>query len=248
MLWQFGELAYDFPINYCENGTVTPDCRTAPKPIRWDYLGDPYRRKLHDVTAALLQLRKNYDVFETSNFNASPLSSYPFKYLWLNSPDMAVFVVANVATTVKEQFISLTSPGWWYEYYTGDSISVGNVPYQFTLQPGEYRLYLDKKIALPPGVVISSTKAPVGALEFFEVQPNPISDVLIARFSLRENSDLQIQITDIAGKIIESQRLENLPAGEQQIQLETSDWKPGVYFASLRDAKGGLSIRKIVKI
>ncbi|MCY7329448.1 MAG: hypothetical protein LH618_12935, partial [Saprospiraceae bacterium] len=63
MLWQFGELAYDFSINRCENGTINNNCRTSPKPIRWDYLNDPYRRRLYDVTAALLHLRQAYDVF-----------------------------------------------------------------------------------------------------------------------------------------------------------------------------------------
>ena len=249
MLWQFGELAYDFPINYCENGTVNPDCRTAPKPIRWDYFGDPYRRKLHGITSALLNLRKNHDVFETTDFQLN-ITTGQVRSIFLNDADLNVAVFANVGVTPT----TVTNPafqhiGEWYEYYTGGTLFVtSGVPTTFTLAPGEYRLYLDKFVALPPGVIISATNELAGALELFEIQPNPISDVLIARFSLREDSDLQIQITDIAGKIIESQQLENLPAGEQQIQLETSDWKPGVYFASLRDSKGGLSTRKIVKI
>ena len=80
------------------------------------------------------------------------------------------------------------------------------------------------------------------------MQPNPVSDVLVAHFSLRENSDLQLQITDVAGKIIENQRFEGLPAGEQQLQLESAHWKPGIYFATLRDANGGVSVKKVVKM
>lgn len=37
MLWQFGELGYDYSINYCINGTVNNNCRLDPKPVRWDY-------------------------------------------------------------------------------------------------------------------------------------------------------------------------------------------------------------------
>jgi len=247
MFWQFGEVGYDFPINYCEDGTINNGCRTGPKPIRWDYLDDPHRRKLYNVTAALLHLRKNYDVFETTNFNADPLSSGPIKYMWLNSPDMAVFVIANIATSTKEQFISLTSPGWWYEYYTGDSILVENVPYHFTLQAGEYRLYLDQKVALPPGIVISATQEPVGAVDYFGVQPNPVGDVLVARFSLREDSDIQMDITDINGKTIDYQWFKNLPVGEHQIQIESASWQPGIYFAVLRDENGMVSTRRLVK-
>lgn len=248
MFWQFGELAYDFPINYCEDGSVNSACRTSPKPIRWDYFGDPYRRKLHGVTTALLHLRKNYDVFETTNFNSNPLSSYPFKYIWLNSPDMAVFVIANVATTAKQEFVALTSPGWWYEYYTGDSISVGNIPYQFSLGPGEYRLYTDKKVPLPPGVVLSNTQEPVGALDYFTVQPNPVQEVLMANFSLNESTNIQVSITDLTGKVLSTLQMDQLPIGDQQIQIESAHWQPGVYFVVMSDSNGGFLTRKVIKI
>ena len=167
--------------------------------------------------------------------------------MWLNAPDMAVFVIANIATSAKDQFISLTSPGWWYEYYTGDSILVENVPYHFTLQAGEYRLYLDQKVALPPGIVISATQEPVGAVDYFGVQPNPVGDVMVARFSLREDSDIQMNITDINGITIENQGFANLPVGEHQIQIESANWQPGIYFAVLRDENGMVSTRKLVK-
>ena len=38
MLWQFGELGYEFSINTCQNGSVSENCRLDLKPIRWDYL------------------------------------------------------------------------------------------------------------------------------------------------------------------------------------------------------------------
>ena len=37
MIWQFGELGYDYSINTCTNGTVNNNCRLDEKPIRWDY-------------------------------------------------------------------------------------------------------------------------------------------------------------------------------------------------------------------
>ena len=44
MLWQFGELGYDYSIDY--NG------RVGNKPIRWDYFTDPYRKDVYKVIAA----------------------------------------------------------------------------------------------------------------------------------------------------------------------------------------------------
>ena len=40
MIWQFGELGYDYSINHCANGTINNNCRLDAKPIRWDYLAE----------------------------------------------------------------------------------------------------------------------------------------------------------------------------------------------------------------
>ena len=44
MMWQFGELGYDYSINTCGNLTVNNNCRTDRKPIKWDYLADANRK------------------------------------------------------------------------------------------------------------------------------------------------------------------------------------------------------------
>ena len=31
MVWQFGEMGYDYPINYCENGTIDEDSQNCTK-------------------------------------------------------------------------------------------------------------------------------------------------------------------------------------------------------------------------
>jgi hypothetical protein len=248
MLWQFGELAYDFPINYCEDGNIDPGCRTSPKPIRWDYFNDPFRHKLHDVTAALLTLRKNHEVFETSNFQLN-IASGQVRSIFLSHPDLNVGVFANVgvtATTVSNP--AFQHIGEWYEYYTGDTLLVtSGVPTSFALAPGEYRLYLDKYVPLPPGVVISKAGEPSGAVAFADLRPNPAGDAFFVNFSLRENADIRLDITDVAGKSIQNQHFGNLPAGEHQFQVESAHWSPGIYFVTLRDHHGAVSAKKLVK-
>lgn len=249
MLWQFGEVGYDFPINYCENGTINQACRTSPKPIRWDYFNDTYRRHLYDATAALLQLRKHYSVFSTTDFQAN-ISTGQVRSIFLNGADLNVAVFANVGTTAT----TVSNPafqhvGFWYEYYTGDTLFVGSgVPTTFPLAPGEYRLYLDKVVELPSYVTLPVAPEPVGAVEFFGLQPNPVQDVFWANFSLRENADICLEIRDMAGKILQIQRFDGLTVGAQQIEIQAGNWAPGVYFAVLKEASGGVSVRKLVKI
>ena len=249
MLWQFGEVGYDFPINYCENGTINPDCRTGPKPIRWDYFNDSYRRHLYDATASLLQLRKNHDVFSTTDFQLN-ISSGALRSVFLNSSDLNVAVFANVGTTN----MTVNNPafqhiGQWYEYYSGDTLFVGSgVPTSFPLNAGDYRLYLDKVVALPPYVQLPVAPEPVGAVEFFGIQPNPVQDVFWVNFSLLENADIYLEIRDVAGKVVEKRQFYGLGVGAQQIELNAGAWQSGVYFAILSDEKGGVLTRKLVKI
>jgi hypothetical protein len=249
MFWQFGELGYDFSINYCENGSVDPDCRTDPKPIRWDFLNDPYRRRLHDVTAALLTLRKNHDVFETPDFQLN-ISTGQVRSIFLNDDELNVAVFANIgttATTVSNPAFQHT--GFWYEYYTGDTLFVGSgVPTTFPLQPGEYRLYLDELVPLPAGLTISATQAPKGNVAQMQLYPNPVAGRFFLDFSLRENGPLWLEISDAAGKPFENQYFENLPAGPQQIELESAHWPQGLYFVTLRGADGTRATQRLAKM
>ena len=248
MMWQFGELGYDFSINHCENGTINNNCRTSPKPIRWDYQNDPYRSHLHDVTAALLQLRKNYDVFETTDFQLN-ISSGQVRSIFLNDNELKVAVFANVGTTAT----TVTNPafqhiGYWYEYYTGDSLLVASgVPTTFTLAPGEYRLYLDKLVR-SPYLTVATAPEPVGAIDFFAIQPNPVQDVFQVHFSLAQNTDVTLEMRDMTGKIRAVQGVKNLTEGEQQLEVNSSEWPSGIYFISLRDGLGGVTTKKVVKL
>lgn len=249
MLWEFGELGYDYSINTCEDGSVNNDCRLSPKPIRWDYFNDPYRRHLHDVNAALFQLRKSQPVFQTTDFQAN-ISSGQLRTIFLNSNDLNVAVFANVGTTSAQ----VTNPafqhtGFWYEYYKQDTLFVGSgVPTEFTLAPGEYRLYLDKVVALPGDVQLPVSPEPKGLVDFFAAQPNPVTDALHVMISLKENSDISLEIRDLSGRLVEQIVQETMPAGEQQFSVDASNWTPGIYAVIIRDRSGAVSVLKVLKI
>ena len=59
MIWQFGELGYDYSIDY--NG------RVGRKPVRWDYLEDSDRNDLYQEYSYLLAVSESYPhLFDTS--------------------------------------------------------------------------------------------------------------------------------------------------------------------------------------
>jgi len=245
MLWEFGELGYDFSINYCTDGTVN-NCRLDPKPIRWDYLSDPYRRRLYDVTAALLHLRTNYDVFETSDFQLN-LGNGQVRSILLNSPTMNAVVVANVGVTNTTATLDFQHTGTWHEYYTGNPLNVTGASTPIPLGPGEYRLYLDQFVPLPAGLNPTPTVEISGPLSDMALYPNPTAEWFFLDFALRANTRVQVDVFDATGRLVATPWSGELPEGQQQMRVDASSWPPGLYWVALTDASGGgRLLRKIV--
>jgi hypothetical protein len=159
MLWQFGELGYDYSINRCENGTIDTDCRLSEKPVAWDYQKEYNRARLFDHTSDLLRLRNTYNIFTSGDLTMQVSSSSLVKQFTLkNSPytetpsvpdDMNAQVVANFDVMPQSASVSFPHTGTWYEYYTGAEIEVAALPYVDELPAGAYRLYTDVSIANP---------------------------------------------------------------------------------------------------
>ena len=147
MIWEFGELGYDFGINRCPNGTYSPDCRTSRKPIPWnvtlDYYNVPERKAVYDRFAQLNRLKTNFPVFETSNYNYS-LDTY-LKRLHLTTTDQKVTILGNFDVVAQNITPYFQQTGTWYEFFTGEVRTVNNTQDQIYLQPGEYRLYSTSK-------------------------------------------------------------------------------------------------------
>lgn len=218
MIWQFSELGYDYSINHCANGTINEECRTAPKPIRWDYLINPNRVKLLKVVKALNELKQDYDVFSTSDFNYDLTGTG--KRIRLNSPNENVIIIGNFGVEdimINPQF---QHTGAWYDYFTGETITVNDINNSFLLSPGEYRLYTDVQLPLPD---LSSTMT----LEIEEeesitdllIYPNPTKDYI--------SINLNEKITSIEVCSLDGKRL--IQKNQTTNTIDLSEIVPGIY-------------------
>ncbi len=144
MLWQFEELGYDYSINYCQNGNIDDNCRTDPKPVRWDYFSDTDRKQLYYFLQNLIQLKKNLSTFQTYDFtiNASDF----VKTIILNS-DTSMVIVGNFDVTSHSKTITFPHNGTWYEYYTGQEFTGSSK--NISLDAGEYLIFTDAKLPSP---------------------------------------------------------------------------------------------------
>lgn len=159
MLWQFGELGYDYSINYCNDTLIHEDCRTNSRPIRWDYMNNPKRMELYNVFSKLIHLKKNYPAIKNpSQFYIGSANSNDNSLLkWTHADKGDSSLVALVNADVVQQSFDVYFPreGRWYEYFTGNTITVGgDKKYYFTLAPGEYQVYTSVPFSSTPPEIV----------------------------------------------------------------------------------------------
>ena len=215
MIWQFGEQGYDISIDY--------PCRVCNKPILWQYMQENSRKRLYDVYKAIINLRKNYDVFTGDDFTYS--LNQAVKTLKLNDPNMNAVVLANFDVEDKDKQLAFQRQGWWYEYFSGDSINVtGN--YNFTLGPGEYRVYTDQKLDVPNVLNTTNIIELVEADWNLKLYPNPATDLIHIKLTdITLNSKLLISIMDINGKLIFQKEMNS----SNEISLPVNQLRKGNY-------------------
>ncbi|MEL6141254.1 MAG: alpha-amylase family glycosyl hydrolase [Bacteroidota bacterium] len=219
MLWQFGELGYGFPINYCPNGTINEGCRVDPKPIRWDYRDDEDRQDVYNIIRALLFLRHEYGTFHTDDFAYS--LNQPGKYIHLIHEDFDAAIIGNFDVVPQNIGNPFPHGGTWYDYFGGGSIVVNDPSVPITLAPGEYRVYLTEEIAPPsPGLTTSTVEVVPPAQLQMQVAPNPASTSLQLTYALEEPAEVSATLMDMMGRIVKHWELGSQLPGLGQSQLE----------------------------
>lgn len=143
MIWQFGELGYDYSINTCSNGTtVSNDCRVSEKPITWYYLDDKDRKDLYHIYSKLIDVKIKNKVFESTNITYL-LEGAQKSVVW-KSTELNAFVVGNFDVVSGTVNVTLPHSGKWYDLFSGASVDFASTAYSVTLNPGEYRFYVDE--------------------------------------------------------------------------------------------------------
>ena len=125
MIWQFGEIGYDYSIDY--NG------RTGEKPVvTKEYLEDPARKGLYDTYSKLLQFRRENPRFFDKDAKFSWKPKDTVKTIDCSADGKKFHVVGNFG---KASTAYQIPEGSWKDYFNGESVS-GTV----TLKQGEFKL------------------------------------------------------------------------------------------------------------
>lgn len=230
MIWQFGELGYDYGINHCPDGTYSDACRTSQKPVRWDYQQDWNRRLLFNYYSSLIHLRKSHEVFTTNNFTL--YANTITKSLHLTGAEMSVAVLANFDVVARDIIPQFRTTGTWYDYYGGGSIEVTDVNATITLAPGEFRVYTTTQLETPDFVGLD--EAGTGPVAGMQLYPNPAHDNVTVEITADEVIPLRIQLLDTRGQLLKTWEKGFSRPGSNLIQLGgLNEVKPGMYFLRL---------------
>jgi hypothetical protein len=222
MLWQFGETGYDFSINHCENNTISNDCRTNPKPIKWDYYSNANRRALYDVYSAMLRLKitPTYSsTFTTSNVTWSLGSG--FKWMILNEPGLRVLVMGNFDIQAQTGSVTFPVAGTWYSYLTGTTFTATGSSQSLLLQPGEYYVYTDRNVSGTVVTPIININNNLGNTKL-KLYPNPANQLSVIEYELMESGKINIAVMDFNGKKVANLFSGFKAKGKHQLQLNSN--------------------------
>jgi len=225
MIWQFGELGYDYSID--ENG------RTGEKPVKWEYLDDTDRKDLFNVYATMIKLRRKFDVF-TSGTETLNLGDAG-KTILLTKNDTNVVVVGNFGVESATISINFPQTGTWNEFFSEKTLSVSSTPASLTLEPGEYRLYSNVELSLKDTGNADSTISSQNVILY----PNPVS----SNFYLASKQEIQrVEIYSVSGQLIQTEQ-----QPENQKEINVSDLVPGVYIVRAFQDDAVVTKKMIVK-
>ncbi len=250
-MFQFAaELGYDTSYSRpCGAAGGSSGCTDA-KAFPWSYYSNSYRYGLYKAWAALTKLKTTYSTFSTSDYQT--YFSGSVKRMSLNS-DTSATVLGNFDVTSQTFTPYFQFTGKWYDYMSGDSITVNNTTDQITLGPGEYKIYTSKRLPKPDlsGLVGVEEEAHTGVPSKFALgqnYPNPFNPSTKISYQLPEAANVNITVYDILGNQVAQLVNDNMQAGYYTAQFNASKYASGVYIARLHAVSSGKVVTQAIKM
>lgn len=158
MIWQFGEMGYDYSL-FWDNGVVkegNDNAKLANKPSAWGYLNLAHRKAAYDKSSKIIKLKKvfpdaltqgNYDMqIGSGDWNAG-------KRIAMTHADLNMVVLGNFQPSgTITSYPNFQKVGMWYDLLTGEEINVTNTAMGISVNAGDVKIYTDRKINIESGV------------------------------------------------------------------------------------------------
>lgn len=232
MLWQYGEIGYDYGLGQDGRG------RTDPMPVPGiDYLTDPERLEVYNTWRALTHLATEYEVFRTTDLS---LSLGPaVKRIYLNDESMNVAIIGNFDVRERTVSANVQQAGEWWDYLSGDAWNFSAADEQITLGPGEFLLLTTEQLPLPDEVIYTSSSLrpdndrPSG-WQLHQNYPNPFNPATTVSYDIPEPAHVELSVYNIIGQRLATLVNARQSAGTHNVNFDASRLGSGTYILHMR--------------
>jgi hypothetical protein len=215
MIWQFGELGYDYSINYCTNGSVNTNCRLDPKPIVWEYTTIENRLDIYKLIQLINQFKSKSQIVNRAKFTAQ-IGEGLLKRLQYTSDSLNVNLIGNFDVSANTGIGMFQHTGIWYDLVTGDSVKITDKNVQLKFEPGQFKYFIDDRNFI--SVETHPQEEQIG------IFPNPVTNYIY----INTNTPIsKLFLYDLQGKMLCSK--DNSEIFDHRIQLNHS-YPSGIYF------------------
>ncbi|MDZ4792784.1 MAG: alpha-amylase family glycosyl hydrolase [Bacteroidota bacterium] len=253
MIWQFGELGYDFSINRCTDGSISNDCRLSNKPIRWDYKQVTQRKRLYDIYSSLNKLRFHpwyKDVFIANNITLTRNLSGAFKSMTIRSAlDTSMLcVVGNFDVTAQSGTFTFPAAGTWYDYLNASTFTATGGAQTMTLQPGEFHVYLNRNLVNAVVTPVTNTNTPGNQLLAI-LLPNPVQPGSVLELDLPQKGMVQVNLLNNLGQPVRAIFTGNLARGKHRLPIadKINNLPAGTYLLHIRSGNKTTPVKLVIQ-
>lgn len=233
MIWQFGELGYDYSRCYLSsNGDETGNCdkKLDPKPIRWDYLNDNRRKAVYNTYSNLIRLRfhPSYkNAFISGNIERSLSGSV--KWIKVSSGDTShLLVVGNFDVISQTATVTFQSAGTWYDYLNNVTFTTTGAAQSISLQPGEFRLFLNRNVNNLATTPVTNLPLNENQLQA-KAYPNPTFSDFTVELNLPQTGNVEIDLYTMLGQKVTTMYHQLLVKGTHRLALKKKNILNGIY-------------------
>ncbi|MET3037901.1 alpha-amylase family glycosyl hydrolase [Chryseobacterium sp. NRRL B-14859] len=245
MIWQFGELGYEFSINRCTNGTISNECRTDEKPIAFvlGYDTDINRKSVYDTWAKIINIRNTNQIFKTKTYSveSNNLTNDPDGlitriYLYDNTLNgmKNVVVLANYTTSEQNVVPYFPYTGQWQNLMDNSVSNIASTTAPIALQPGEFRIFGNYAGALSTDDTNAAHKLSL------QIADNPVKNGA-AKLIYSKAKNGEIVIFDMNGKRVDAFKLTG-ESGTYELKVH---YPAGTYLVHLK-SDTGMAIQKMI--
>jgi len=189
----------------------------------------------------MMDMRKKHDVFNTSNFTYALNGAS--KRINLNGSTMNATVVGNFAVTQKDVYPNFQHTGTWYDYFTGDSITVTNATAPISFAPGEWHIYTDVKLA--DAAFMDLPEEVLAEVKPFMAFPNPSQGTMDLLLDFAEGTRVNWTLVDLNGRVAAQGEIQS--EGPMIEPMDFSALAKGMYILNLTTSERHYTERVVLQ-